>query len=107
MTISKQEQQVVIKNQNETELVQWFRRDVLSHKKFENSELQKGFSLNGDFVTIAVRDLGEPTEIGFTGDDWFVILGGQKAKKISKIEAEESLPIAICKAMIIYVRKYL
>jgi hypothetical protein len=103
--ISSAEQQFVIKLQDEQELERRYVLDVLAHKRMENIE-KSGSVLAPDRVLEAVSVLGEDCRLEFRDGLWSIDLGGADTKKKVKIKADRQ-HIALAKAMIIYVRKYL
>lgn len=103
--ISSAEQQFVIKLQDEEELERRYALDVLAHKRMES--IGKNSSvLAPESVLEAVSILGEDCRLEFRDGMWNIDLGGADTKKKVKIKAERQ-HIALAKAMIIYVRKYL
>ena len=103
--ISSAEQQFVIKLQDQEELERRYVLDVLAHKRMESVE-KNGPVLAPDKVIEAVSILGEDCRLEFRDGMWSIDLGGADTKKKVKIKAEQQ-HIALAKAMIIYVRKYL
>jgi hypothetical protein len=103
--ISSAEQQFVIKLQDEEELERRYLLDVLAHKRLENVQ-KSGAVLAPDRILEAVTVLGEDCRLEFRDGMWNIDLGGADTKKKVKIRAERQ-HIALAKAMIIYVRKYL
>lgn len=103
--ISSAEQQFVIKLQDEDELERRYVLDVLAHKRLEGLT-KAGPVLSPDSILKAISLLGEDCRLEFKDGLWSIDLGGADTKKKVKIRAEHQ-HIALAKAMIIYVRKYL